>query len=157
MAIKLEKIRLGGDSRQLCISAKDGATAYHFWVDRATLKPESDRLYRKGPKDRDVKYLWLSKGIGAKIAPAMLAAIPELLPAFMDSEARKLAAEQAEQETIRKERLTREAAPELLAACEAFVNMAYPLAGQTMSERAFRDIREHQKVAAAAVAKARGQ
>lgn len=49
------------------------------------------------------------------------------------------------------------AAPELLAALQAFLAMPYPCVGQRMSHQSASDIQRHREVARAAIARATGQ
>lgn len=121
--IEVGNIR-SGDS--FSVSCEFDGARYHFWMDLQTQEP-GDILYknpplglaRSDPGYFDTRTLTMSGAIGRTIVPAMLAAVPVLLPLAMEAEKQKKAAEEAEhQEAIRIRRI-KEAGPKLLDALNA--------------------------------------
>lgn len=136
----------------------DGAR-YHVWLDAKTMQPTKSfgadkgvTLFKNpplGPNNKHLKlgdpghfrtrHLDIDGAIGRIVVPAMLAKVPELLPAAQKALADKLAAEDRDLAAGRRAHQIRENAPELYALlCEA----ASFVAGRPMWEARFRALKQ---------------
>jgi hypothetical protein len=122
MATKLTNINIMGDchSINIAIGGMIDRDRYHIWLDRATLKPIDDKLYKNAAGKFGVMHLRQSRGIGVKIVPQMLAALPALAADF--EEQMRVKTEQRAQANERRHSLICSAlaklTPEEIEACQ---------------------------------------
>lgn len=89
-----------------CESVVEGYR-FHLWIDRATMQPEDDTVYKNGAglKRRTIR-LSATKGIGKIISAHIRAAVPGLIPAHNAAmEAAKAAEVKARAESMREQRI----------------------------------------------------
>lgn len=108
----------GSEHGKIAVSCEYGGARFHLWINRETLQPVDNVLYKNPPSGTEyqgpgyfkTRQLDQTKGLGKTLVPVMLAAIPGLHPGFLTSLAENAAqAERERQATIRLH-MAREAA-----------------------------------------------
>lgn len=121
----LANLFLDGPERSghIYISGELDGAKYHIWLDRTTLLPVDDVMYKNdsrragGHGTKAVRQLSQSEGIGAKITPQMLAAAKAQFPFFQARCKQAIENQEAQLRQQQSDQRLRDAAGDLLEAC----------------------------------------
>lgn len=124
MKIENASLDAGQHGGPIAVTAYYKGDRYHIWIDRVTFEPSDETVYKKAPSQDRVRKLNSTMGAGAKIAPLLIAAARELMPAYLETIEEFRKNEKAEFAKRKRDWHAKEHGPELLAVLEAIVGNA---------------------------------
>ena len=124
MNMGIRNIHLDGSShaRNLALCCETDEARFHIWIDRITLKPAEDWIYKNPPLDKrdafTTRTLRMDRGIGKQIVPMMIEKIDQALIELESKNEAERKRIEADHLAVRKDAAIKRAAHDMLAALE---------------------------------------